>query len=65
MTWSAQLGPVLNEDSPDALRESILRAYAAMVEMISERTRGASRAATGEPSALAAAKPGYDPVPES
>jgi hypothetical protein len=32
VTWSAQVGPVLNEDSPDALRESIKRAYVGMLE---------------------------------
>jgi hypothetical protein len=32
VTWSAQVGPVLNADNPDALRESIKRAYAEMVE---------------------------------
>jgi len=41
VTWSAQLGPMLNEDSPDALRESIKRAYTEMVEKIGERTRDA------------------------
>ena len=47
VTWSAQVGPVLNEDSPDALRESIKRAYAEMVEKIGERTRGALLGRTG------------------
>jgi hypothetical protein len=27
VTWTAQLGPVLNTDSPDALRDAIKRAY--------------------------------------
>jgi hypothetical protein len=35
-----------------------------LLEKIGERTRGASSAAIGEPSALAAAEPGYDPVAE-
>jgi hypothetical protein len=64
VTWSAQVGPVLNADSPDALRESIKRAYVEMLEKIGGRTRGAPPAAAGEPSALAAAEPGYDPVAE-
>jgi hypothetical protein len=65
VTWSAQLGPMLNEDSPDALRESIKRAYVEMVEKFGEGTRGASPAATGERSALAVAEPGWDQVTES
>jgi len=62
VTWSAQVGPVLNTDSPDALREAIKRAYVEVLEKIGERTRGTSPAATGELAALAAAEPGYDPV---
>jgi hypothetical protein len=27
ITWSAQIGPVLNADSPDALRAAIKRTY--------------------------------------
>jgi hypothetical protein len=42
VTWSAQLGPVLNADSPDALRDAIKRAYAEVLEKISERAPGAS-----------------------
>jgi hypothetical protein len=53
---------MLNEDSPDALRESIKRAYAEAVEKIGERTRGGSPAATGEPSELAADEHVYAPV---
>jgi hypothetical protein len=53
VTWSAQVGPVLNADNPDALREAIKSAYVEMLEKISERTRGASPAATEEPSAVA------------
>jgi hypothetical protein len=64
VTWSAQVGPVLNADSPGALREAIKRAYAELVEKIGERTRDASPAAAGEPSAPTAAEPGYDPVAE-
>jgi hypothetical protein len=62
VTWSALLGPMLNEDSPDTLRESIKRAYVEVVEKIGERTRDASPAATGEPSALPAAEPDHDRV---
>ncbi|HEY6492085.1 MAG TPA: hypothetical protein VIZ43_02350 [Trebonia sp.] len=64
VTWSAQIGPVLNADSPDILREAIKRAYAELLEKIAEHVRGASPAATDEPSALAAAGPGCDPVAE-
>jgi hypothetical protein len=62
VTWSAQLGPVLNTDSADALREAIKRAYVEVLEKISERTRSASPAATVEPSELAAAGHAYAPV---
>ena len=62
VTWSAQVGPMLNEDSPDALRESIKRAYAELLEKLGERTRGASPLATGEASALAASETGCHPV---
>jgi hypothetical protein len=44
VTWTAQFGPVLNTDSPDALRDAIKRAYVEVVEKISERTRGAAPA---------------------
>jgi hypothetical protein len=64
VTWSAHVGPVLNADSPDARREAVKRAYAELLEKIGEQTRGAPPAATGEPSALAADEPGYDPVAE-
>jgi len=64
MTWSAQLGPVLNADSPDALRDAIRRAYVEVLEKITERTQGAAPAAMGEPSALAADEPAHDPVAE-
>ena len=64
VTWSAQVGPVLNADNPDALREAIKNVYVEMLEKIGERTRGASPAATGEPSALAADEPGFVPVAE-
>jgi hypothetical protein len=64
VTWTAQLGPVLNADSPDALRDAIKRAFVEVVEKLSERTRGAAPAATGEPSALAADEPACDPVAE-
>jgi hypothetical protein len=40
VTWSAQLGPVLNVDSPDVLRDAIKRAYVGVLEKISERTPG-------------------------
>jgi hypothetical protein len=64
VTWTAQLGPALNADSPDALRAAIKRAYVEVLEKISERTRGASRATTGEQSELAADGPAYAPVSE-
>ena len=63
VTWTAQLGPVLSTDSPEALREAIKRAYVEVLEKLSERTRGASPAAT-EPSELAADEPAYAPVAE-
>jgi hypothetical protein len=47
MAWSTQVGPVLNEDSPGALREAIKRAHAELLEKIGELTRDASPAATG------------------
>jgi hypothetical protein len=47
VTWSARLGPVLNTDSPDALRDAIKRAYVDVLDKISERTLGASPAAAG------------------
>jgi hypothetical protein len=47
VTWTAQLGPVLNADSSDALREAIKRAYAEVLAKISERTPGASPASPG------------------
>jgi hypothetical protein len=62
VTWSAQVGPVLNADSPGALQESIKRAYVGMLEKTGERARGASPVAVGEPRSLAAAEPGCDPV---
>ena len=65
VTWSAQVGPVLNADSPDILREAIKRAYAELLEKVSEQARDATPAATGEPSALAAGDPAYDRVAES
>lgn len=40
VTWTAQLGPVLNADSPDVLRDVIKRGYVEVLEKISERTRG-------------------------
>ena len=63
VTWSAQIGPALNADSPDALREAIKRAYAEVLEKISERTRGAASAA-GESPELAADGHAYAPVAE-
>jgi hypothetical protein len=64
VTWSVQLGPVLSTDSPDALRDAIKRAYIEVLEKISARTRGASPAAAGEPSALGADEPAYNAVAE-
>jgi len=40
VTWTAQLGPILNADSPDVLRDVIKRGYVEVLEKISERTRG-------------------------
>ena len=57
VTWSAEVGPMLNADSPDVLREAIKRAYAELLEKVGEQARSAAPAATGEPSALAAAEP--------
>ena len=62
VTWNAQLGPVLNADSPDALRGAIKRAYVEVLEKISGRARGASPAATGEPLELVADGHAYVPV---
>jgi hypothetical protein len=62
VTWSAQVGPMLNADSPDILREGIKRAYVELLEKLGEGAQDASPAATGEPSVTAAAEPGYDPV---
>lgn len=39
VTWSAQIGPVLNADSPDALRAAIKRAYAEVLEKMNGRVR--------------------------
>lgn len=60
VTWSAQLGPALNADSPEALREAIKSAFAEVLEKLGERARGAVSAATGEPPVL----PACDPVGE-
>ena len=64
VTWSAQVGPVLNTDSPDALREAIKRAYVEVAEKLSERTRSVASAATGEQSELTAARHAKPPVTE-
>ena len=64
VTWSAQLGPVLNADSPDALRDAIKHAFAEVLDKISERTRGGVPAATGEPSTPGADGPAHNPVAE-
>ncbi len=64
VTWTAQLGPVLNADSPDALREAIKRAYVEVLEKLSERTRGASPASPGVPPELAPDRAAYAPVAE-
>jgi hypothetical protein len=62
VTWTAQLGPVLNADNPDALREAIKRAYVEVLEKISERTRDTSPATPGEPLKLAPGRPAYSPL---
>src|SRR5215471_5708119 len=64
VTWTAQLGPVLNADSPDALRDAIKRAYVEVLEKIRERTRGTSPAEAGEPPELAANGHACAPVAE-
>lgn len=64
VTWSTQLGPVLHTDSPDTLRDGIKRAYVEVLEKVSERTRGASATATGEPPELAADGHASVPVAE-
>ena len=64
VTWTAQLGPVLNADSSDALREAIKRAYAEVLAKISERTPGASPASPGAPPEPASDRPAYTPVVE-
>ncbi len=64
VTWSAQLGPMLNADSPDALRDAIKCAFIDVLEKISERTLGAAPVATGEPPILDANKPAYNAVAE-
>ena len=64
VTWSAQIGPMLSEDSPDALRESIKQACAEMMEKVCGRTRDASPATTEEPPTLAAAETGCASVSE-
>jgi hypothetical protein len=64
VTWTAQLGPVLNTDSPDVLRDAIKRAYVEVLDKISERTRDTAPAAAAELSALAADEPAYDPIVE-
>ncbi len=64
VTWTAQLGPVLHADSPDVLRDVIKRAYAEVLEKISERTRSAALAAPGEPPRLAPDRPAYTPAAE-
>jgi hypothetical protein len=64
VTWTAQLGPVLNTDSPDALRDAIKRAYIEVLEKVSERMGDASLAATAEPAALAADGHAYPLVAE-
>lgn len=56
VTWTAQLGPTLNADTPDALRDVIKSTYVEVVEKISERTQGASPSATGEPPELTASE---------
>jgi hypothetical protein len=64
VTWTAQLGPALSADSPDALRDVIKRAYVEVTEKISERTRGTASAATGDQSELTAARHAKPPVTE-
>jgi hypothetical protein len=44
VTWSAQIGPVLNADSPDALRAAIRRACAEVLAKINGRAQTTARA---------------------
>lgn len=62
VTWTAQLGPMLNAESPDALRDAIERAFVEVLGKISERTRRAAPAAMGGPPDLAVGEPAYAPV---
>ena len=64
VTWTAQLGPALSADSPDALRDAIKRAFVEVAEKISERTQVAASAATGEQLELTAARHAKPPVTE-
>lgn len=61
VTWKAQLGPTLNADSPEALREAIKSAYVEVLEKIGERVRGATSATTQEPLTLTACEPVVEP----
>lgn len=63
VTWSAQLGPALNADSPESLRDAIKSAYAEVLEKISERERNEVPAVAGEPLALTAGEPVCEPDP--
>jgi hypothetical protein len=56
--------PLFREGACAVLREAIKRARVEVLEKISERTRGAPPAATGEPSALIGDEPAYAPVAE-
>jgi len=62
--WTTELAPMLNTGSPDALQEAIKCAYVDVLEKISERTQGASPAATDEPPGLGADGHAYAPVAE-
>ncbi len=42
VTWSAQIGPVLNADSPEALRAAITRAFAEILVKINGRAQSTS-----------------------
>jgi hypothetical protein len=44
VTWSAQIGPVLNADSPDALRAAITRSYAEVLAKLNGRAQITSQA---------------------
>lgn len=57
VTWKAQLGPALNADSPEGLRDAIKSAYDEILNRLGERTQGPGSAATDESQARPAGDP--------